>query len=874
MTSKKRVYSVAKEFNMSNETLIEFLHKQGVKVRNHMAPVSDEMYALINENFQRAEDLESKEPDFRKKIQEKKIEEEKRRETIREEINEILERSKGSELEPVSTTGKKRARKRSEEAAKKALKVTEPPREKPKAEPVAQKEEKKAETTSAGQKHGAAQVIDVDKIPPVEKPKRSLKKAARKHHEEKNEEERTRSKEKHKKQADVEEEIPQKRHHHKKQEETFIAEGGEGSKSSNKKRRKRKKRKKGPQVKIDEKEIDASIKETLAKMSDTTKKRKHKKDKIKDEIEETEENVIKITEFASVSELANLLDVEANEVIKACMSLGLMVTINQRLDREIIMMVAHEFEYDVVFLTEFGEDTEDQVIFEEEEDESKLHPRAPVVTIMGHVDHGKTSLLDFIRESNIISHESGGITQHIGAYEVITNDNAITFLDTPGHEAFTAMRARGAQVTDMVVLVVAADDGIMPQTIEAINHSRAANVPIVVAINKIDKSGANIDRIKQQLSEHNVLVEDWGGKVQCAEVSAKTGEGIDRLLEIILLESEILELKANHEAKARAVILEARKDKGKGIIGNILIQRGTLNIGDIFIAGPFHGRVRAMIDDRGNKVKHAGPSTPVQVMGFSGMPQAGDIFVVVDSEQEARDISNKRQQLKREQGFKQIKRLTLDQISKNIAEGTVKELAVIIKGDVDGSVEALSDSLMNLATDMASVRIVHKAVGAINESDVLLAEASEAVIIGFHVQPNGKAVDLAKAENIDIRLYEVIYDVVNDVKLALSGLLEPELIEEVTGEVEIRDIFKASKVGMIAGCYVLSGKVLRNSMVRVIRDKEIIHDGKISSLKRFKDDVKEVAAGYECGITLEGFRDIKAGDMFEVYIIIEKAREL
>jgi len=873
LANKKRVYSVAKEFSVSNETLIEFLHKQGFKVRNHMAPVSDEMYALINENFQRADETTTKEADFRKKLQEKKIEEEKRRETIREEINEILERSKGSDLEPVSTTAKKRARKRSEEEAKKALKVSGLPEKKQPVEPVVQEKEKESKPQDIIQQE-IAPVPEVKKTVPVEKPKRSLKKTIRKHHEDKSDEGKVYTKKEHIKQAAAEDEISHKKPRHKKHEKTFIDEEVSESKSTSKKKRKRKKRKKGPQVKIDEKEIHASIKETLAKMSDTSKKRKHKKDKVKDEIEEVDENVIKITEFASVSELANLMDVEANEVIKACMSLGLMVTINQRLDREVITMLTHEFGYDAVYLTEFGEDTEEEMTFEEEEDESKLQPRAPVVTIMGHVDHGKTSLLDFIRKSNIISHESGGITQHIGAYEVEVSNSKITFLDTPGHEAFTAMRARGAQVTDMVVLVVAADDGIMPQTIEAINHSRAANVPIIVAINKIDKPDANIDRIKQQLSEHNILVEDWGGKVQCAEVSAKTGDGIDRLLEMILLEAEILELKANPDAKARAVVLEARKDKGKGIVGNILIQRGTLKIGDIFIAGSYHGRVRAMLNDRGKKVKNAGPSTPVQVMGFSGMPQAGDIFSVVDTEQEAREISTKRQQLKREQGFRQIKRLTLDQISKNIAEGTVKELAVIIKGDVDGSVEALSDSLMDLSTDMASVRIVHKAVGSINESDVLLAEASEAVIIGFHVQPNGKALDLAKAENIDIRLYEVIYDVVNDVKLALSGLLEPELLEEVTGEVEIRNIFKASKIGMIAGCYVLSGKVTRNSMARVIRDKEVIHDGKISSLKRFKDDVKEVTAGYECGITLEGFKDIKEGDLLEIYTIIEKARVL
>lgn len=866
MAKKKRVYSVAKEFSISNETLIEFLHGNGFKIRNHMAPVSDEMYALVAENFQKAEESATKESDFRKRLEIKKVEEEKRRELIREEINEILERAKEGELEPVSVTGKEKAEQRAKQAAKKALKATKPVA-------VTKTEEEK------GKKEKEEKPKEIIQLEPVVeesqkqeksvKPKRSLKKVEKKA-EEGSEEKRHLKKSK-KKGEPVEEKTFRKKKKLKKHEpEAFDV---ESEVKSGKKRKRRKKKKKEPAVKIDEKEISASIKETLAKMSDTPRKKKYKKEKQKEE-ESVEENVIKVTEFASVAELANLMDVEAGEVIKACLSLGLMVTINQRLDREIITMLTHEFGYDVVFLTEFGEDTEEQIIQEEDEDETKLKPRAPVVTIMGHVDHGKTSLLDYIRRSNIISKESGGITQHIGAYEVEVKGNKITFLDTPGHQAFTAMRARGAQVTDMVVLVVAADDGIMPQTLEAINHSRVANVPIIIAINKIDKPDANPDRIKQQLSENNILVEDWGGKYQCIEVSAKTGTGVDSLLEAILLEAEILELKANPEGKARAAILESRKDKGKGIIGNLLVQRGTLYVGNIFVAGAYHGRVRAMLNDKGQKIKEAGPSTPVQVMGFSGMPQAGDIFTVVDTEQEAREVSMKRQQLKREQDFRQIKRLTLDQISKNIAEGTVKELSIIIKGDVDGSVEALSDSLMNLATDKVSVRIVHKAVGAINESDVLLAQASEAVIIGFHVQPNTKALDLAKAEKIDIRLYEVIYDVVNDIKLALSGLLEPEKIEEPIGEVEIRTVFKASKIGSIAGCYVTSGKVTRNSLARLLRDGKVVYDGKLSSLKRFKDDVKEVNAGYECGITLEGFSDFKEGDTLEVYIIVEKAQQL
>ena len=453
-------------------------------------------------------------------------------------------------------------------------------------------------------------------------------------------------------------------------------------------------------------------------------------------------------------------------------------------------------------------------------------------------------------------------------------DKKITFLDTPGHEAFTAMRARGAQVTDIVVLVVAADDSVMPQTVEAINHARAAGVPIIVAINKIDKPGANPNDIKKRLADHDVLVEDWGGKVQCAEISAKTGQGIDRLLEQILLEAEILDVQANPDAKASAVIVEAKMDKGRGIAATVLVQKGTLRIGDIFVAGQYHGRVRAMFNERNQKLKEAPPSTPVQVLGSMGIPQAGDQLVVVDSEQEAREISIKRQQLRREQNFRQVRRLTLDQISKRIAEGQVRELSVIIKGDVDGSVEAISDSLMDLATKDVAVRIINKGVGAITESDVLLAEASQAVVLGFHITPTTKARDLAVREDVDIRLYSVIYDLINDVKLALSGLLEPEVSEKVVGVIEIREVFKASKVGKIAGCFVQSGKLSRNDFVRLIRDGKTVHTGKISTLKRFKDDVREVALGFECGLTIENFEDIRVGDLIEAYERIEKARSL
>jgi len=861
-SKKKRIYQVAKEFHISNEALIEFLTEQGFKIRNHMAPLTKAMLDLVENQFQRHEEEPVKETDFRKKLQEKKEEEEARKEAIRHEIDEILELSKTNYIDTLRKKPAKKKKAEEKEAAveeeKKPVKSVGRVLGKIKLDTEKKKEKTATEEKTVQEKDKKAAESE-DKKKSREKPKRHLKRRPPGG----------------KKKIDLKEALISELKEDAKEALGGVKGKGEtvGEKTERGKKKKKRRKRKKQAVQIDEKEIEASIKETLAKMGDSTRKKKHKKEKQVEEVEVDDTTTIQTTEFVSVAELANLINVEPSEIIAACLSLGLMVSINQRLDRDTILMVADEFGYDVKFLTEYGED-QLEAEEEEEDDPASLAPRAPVVTIMGHVDHGKTSLLDYIRESNIIAGEAGGITQHIGAYEVSFKDKMISFLDTPGHEAFTAMRARGAQVTDIVVLVVAADDSVMPQTIEAINHSRAANVPIVVAINKIDKPNANIDNVKKQLSEHNVLVEAWGGKVQSAEVSAKTGEGVDHLLEMILLETEILELKANPDCKAKAVIIETKLDKGRGIVGTVLVQKGTLRIGDPFVAGQFHGRVRAMFDERNHKVKVAPPSTPVQLLGFTGMPQAGDQLVVVESEQEAREIAVKRQQLKREQSFRQIRRLTLDQISKRIAEGEVKELSVIIKADVDGSVEALSDSLMELGNEDVSVKIIHKGVGVITESDVLLAEASQAVIIGFHVSPTSKASDLAQKENIDIRLYKVIYDVVNDVKLALSGLLEPEISEEVIGSIEIREIFKASKIGKIAGCYVLTGKIVRNCHVRLIRNDEVIYTGKISNLKRFKDDVKEVAAGFECGITLDDFDDIQENDIIEAYQVIETARTL
>jgi translation initiation factor IF-2 len=565
------------------------------------------------------------------------------------------------------------------------------------------------------------------------------------------------------------------------------------------------------------------------------------------------------------------MNVPVADVISKCIELGLMVSINQRLDVETITLVADEFGFEVEFQKEYTSEVLEDTIDEPE----TLKHRSPVVTIMGHVDHGKTSLLDYIRRTNVVAGEAGGITQHIGAYRVdVGNGKTIAFLDTPGHEAFTAMRARGAQLTDIVVLIVAADDAVMPQTIEAINHAQAARVPIVIAINKIDKPGANVEKIKQQLADRNVLVENWGGKYQCVEVSAKTGLNIDNLLEVILLEADLLDLKANPDRLARGVVIESELDKGRGIQCTILVQKGTLRVGDPFVAGVFFGKVRAMFDERGNKVFDAPPSTPVQVLGFEGSPQAGDTFVVVDSERDARDISLKRQQLKREQEQKQVHHITLDEIAQQISIGGVKELPLIVKGDVDGSVEALSDSLMKLSNEEVIIRVIHKGVGGISESDVLLAAASNAIIIGFHVRPNINARKLAENQNVDIRLYSVIYNAISEVKSALEGLLSPVLSEEIVASVEIRDVFKVPKVGTIAGCYVLDGKITRNSKVRIIRDGIEIYEGEIASLKRFKDDVREVDAGYECGLNIANFNDIKTGDIVEAFKIIETKKKL
>ncbi len=652
----------------------------------------------------------------------------------------------------------------------------------------------------------------------------------------------------------------------------------------NKEKKNRNKEKPKPvRVEIDEDLIQKQIKETYARMTEgkgKTKSSKHKREKremLSQKMEEAREQqqlesrILKMTEFVTVNDLAVMMSIPVTKVIEACMNLGLMVSINQRLDADALVLVAEEFGYEVQFVSA----DEESEIQEEVDNPADLVERPPIITVMGHVDHGKTSLLDYIRKSNVIAGEAGGITQHIGAYNVKMPDGRrITFLDTPGHEAFTAMRARGAKITDLVIIIVAADDAIMPQTIEAINHAQAAGVPMVFAINKIDKPGANPDRIREQLANMNILVEDWGGKYQCQEISAKKGTNVDKLLEKVLLEADLLELKANPKRKAKGTVIESSLDKGRGYLATVLVQNGTLHVGDIILSGSFYGRVKAMFNERGQKVDEADPSTPVSVLGLNGAPTAGETFNVMDDEREAKDLANKREQLLRIQGLRTQKHITLEEIGRRIAIGNFKELNIIVKGDVDGSIEALSDSLIKLSTEEIHVDVIHKAVGAISESDVLLAAASNAIIIGFQVRPSANARRLAEKEEIEIRLYSVIYDAINEVKSGIEGMLAPEEKEEVTATAEVRETFKISKVGTIAGCMVKEGKISRNSKVRVIRDGIVVYTGTLGSLKRFKDDVKEVAAGLDCGLNIDGFNDIKVGDTIEAYQIVEIKRKL
>ena len=846
MVETIRLNKVLRELNISIDRVADFLESKGHKIEKRpTTKISKDLYDLLCDEFQIDADkkIASKEVVEAKNKEKEKIREKQEREQenhLSKSENEIIKAS--SKVVQFKKLGKIDLNSNNQYAKT----VTKDKLDENTAEKVNQeKDDKEGETfkkdnykklsglTSTGEK------IDLDKLKQVqsEPPKTKSKK--------------------------------RRRRIVSKQEDSFQNKVS-GSKSKQKERFKR-----PLKEEPSEEEVQQQIKETLEKLQGKTSKgktAKYRKDKRvqhkqKSEEElaalEEESKILKVTEFVTANEIATMMDVSPTEIISACMTLGMMVTLNQRLDAETLSIVAEEFGYKVEFVTaEIDEENIEPVDSPED-----LKSRPPIVTVMGHVDHGKTSLLDYIRKENVIAGESGGITQHIGAYGVELNDGQkITFLDTPGHEAFTAMRARGAQVTDLAIIVIAADDDIMPQTKEAISHAQAASVPIVFAINKIDKPNSNPDKIKESLSNMNLLVEDWGGKIQSHDISALKGDGVNELLEKVLLEAELLELKANPDKDASGTVVEAFLDKGRGYISTILVQAGTLKIGDFVLAGKNSGKVKAIQDERGNELKEAGPSTPISILGLDGAPQAGDKFSVFSDEREAKQIANKRTQLQREQTVRTQKHITLDEIGRRIALGEFKELNIILKGDVDGSVEALTDSLQKLSTEEIQVNIIHKAVGAITESDVLLASASDAIVVGFNVRPMGNARQIADKEQIDIRTYSIIYDAINDVKDAMEGMLSPDFKEEITGLCEVRETYKISKIGTIAGCMVTKGKIFRSSEIRLIREGVVIYTGSLSSLKRFKDDVKEVTKGYDCGLQITDYKDVKVGDEIEGFV--------
>lgn len=900
-----RLAKVAKELNVGTSTIVEFLVKQGYAIEsNPNTKIDETQYSLLLKEFQSEKLVKEKSKSletFSSKREtvtiEEKHKEEKR--TSEEIPNEILIKDTTLKVEPIEEVvkpkvetpklkvvdkielpDKKKGKSKTkeepikeetpppvteEQPAAKGNKTPkqeeEPAAPEPEAPPVAEptqepelpKEEKEDVIRAQVEKLEGPKIIGKIDLP-KETPKASLSELHKEHvKNEKKKRQRIKS-EAVKKVDPANVQVT-----NFKKEEKFKGNKHKGGKEK--------------KVELSEEDIQKQVKETLARLSERSKSkqvklRKQKREEIREKLEEEairaeeDRKILKVTEFVSANQLAQMMDVPVTEVISACMSLGLFVSINQRLDAETISIIAEEFGYTVNFVT-----ADIQEAIEEEEDDPKdLTERPPVVTVMGHVDHGKTSLLDYIRKANVIAGEAGGITQHIGAYGVeLENGKHITFIDTPGHEAFTAMRARGAQVTDVAIIVIAADDSVMPQTVEAINHAKAAGVPIVFAINKVDKPGANPDKIREALAAMNYLVEEWGGKYQCQEISAKFGKNIDILLDKVLLEAEMLQLKANPKKRASGTVIEAQLDKGRGFVTTVLVQNGTLRVGDVMLAGPYSGRVKAMFNERGVKIDSAGPSTPVRVLGLSGAPQAGDKFNVMEDEREAREIAAKRLQLQREQGLRAKKHITLDEIGRRIAIGDFKQLNILIKGDTDGSIEALGDALLKLSTEKIQVNIIHKAVGAISESDVLLASASDAIIVGFNVRPSTNARKLAEKEEIDIRHYSIIYQAIEEVKAAMEGMLAPEFEEKVIGNAEIREVFHITKVGAVAGCYITDGKVTRNSKVRIIRDGIVIHTGKLSSLKRFKDDVKEVTYGYECGMSFEKFDAIQPGDVVEAF---------
>ena len=799
---KKRVYEIAREFNLSSVAMVEQIRSLGFEVKNHMAICTTEMVEAVQKKF------DSERQATRRKLRRK--DDEKKEREIRE------QKPRVSRLRSVQSDKKTETGSESRQRPRRRRRRTDYP---------------------------TVIVEDVSQTPVQQEPKTKTPKT--------------------KEEKPVAKEDPKPK-----------AKPVQEKRSRTRPPRKRRRRRKRPVV--DEREVSENVRRTLAQMSSgaapSRVRRRRRQDSEKPEDETTDWQVLKVNEFTTIGELASQMDVRPTEVITQCLKLGMVVTINQRLDMDTITLVADEFGFGVEELEEYGEEV---LAVEVEVPGDSQKPRPPVVTIMGHVDHGKTSLLDYIRETNVMEGEAGGITQHIGAYHVELGDGReICFLDTPGHEAFTAMRARGASVTDVVVLVVAADDSVMPQTVEAIDHAKAANVPLVVAINKIDLPTSDPDKIKRELTEHNVIVEDYGGSVQVCEISAKTGQNIDALLELLALETEMLELVADPDKRARGTIVESKLDRGRGNVATVLVQEGRLQVGDPFITGMFSGRVRAMLDERGISVTTAGPSRPVQVLGLAGLPQAGDTFHVVENEREARDISQKRQQLRREQEFHRVRRVSLSDIHNRIETGNMEELRLIIKGDVDGSVEALQDALLQIEHEEVHLSVIHRAVGAISESDILLASASDAIIIGFNVRPDANAREVAAQERVDIRLYRVIYEVVEDIRAALSGLLAPKIEENVQGEAQVRELFQVPSVGTIAGCLVSQGIIHRTTNARVLRDGVIVYEGRIGSLRRFKDDVREVQNGFECGIGIENFNDVKVGDVIETYELVETTRSI
>ena len=864
-----RLNKVLRELNISLDRAVEYLSNVGCEIEARpTTKISQETYELLLEGFKvdkskKDESAEISEEKRKEKenlrIQQEKIEQAKI--NITEKNNEIITaRSSIRKFKPIGKIdldSKKKIEPREVERKDASKEVFE-------NKPADNSEINKNKNTLENEKFTTnykkivapvktGETVDLEKIKEQEKNVEASRKKKRK---------RIVTKETNQKKSNLENNQPKKNQSKK----------NESSKIQNLK------------VEPSEEEVQKQIRETLEKLqgkSSKSKGAKYRRDKRVQHKQKTEEEqaiqeaqskTLRVTEFITVGEVATMMEVAGNEIISACMSLGIMVTMNQRLDAETLSIVAEEFGFKVEFAKA---DVDDNFESQIEDKELNLSPRAPIVTVMGHVDHGKTSLLDYIRKENVIAGESGGITQHIGAYSVtLENKEKITFLDTPGHEAFTSMRARGAQLTDIAVIVIAADDDIMPQTKEAISHAQAASVPIVFAINKIDKETANPDKIKEGLANMNLMVEDWGGKIQSQDISALDGKGVKELLEKVLLEAELLELTANFEKPAKGTVVEAYLDKGRGFVSTLLVQSGTLKIGDFILAGKNSGKVKALFDERGKNLKIAPPSTPISILGLDGAPQAGDNFLVLKDEKEAKQIAAKRTQLQREQNVRTQRHITLDEIGRRIALGEFQELNVILKGDVDGSVEALSNSLENLSTQEIEVKIIHKGVGAITESDIILASASDAIVIGFNVRPMGNARSLSEKEKIDIRTYSIIYDAINDVKDAMEGMLSPEVKEEVTGNAEIRETYKISKVGTIAGCMVTTGKIFKNSGVRLIREGVVIFTGSLLSLKRFKDDVKEVAKGYDCGIQIKSFNDLKINDLIEAFQEVEVRKKL